>query len=65
MSQPSGSQPLRCLPHTGALQEMEEEYEANSYEEPRDELYCVMNSKIVGVNYYKGLRFGVFFLHSI
>jgi hypothetical protein len=24
-----------------------------------------MNSKIVGVNYYKGLRFGVFFLHSI
>lgn len=49
MSQPGTSQ-------TAALREIEaEDYEANLYEEEqRDELYCVLNSKIVGVNYYKG-----------
>lgn len=55
MSQPSASsQPLCRLSQPAARQEMEEEEEdeANSYEE--DELYCVLNSKIVGVQYYKG-----------
>jgi SWI/SNF-related matrix-associated actin-dependent regulator of chromatin subfamily A3 len=35
----------------------EEAAEANAYEEEaRDELYCMLNSKIVGVNYYTGLH---------
>jgi hypothetical protein len=57
MSQPSASQPLRRLPQPAALQEMDEEDgEATAYEEePRDELYCVLNAKIVGVQYYKGM----------
>ena len=57
MSQPSASRPLRHLSQPAALQEMdEEEEEATAYEEePRDELYCVLNSKIVGVQYYQGM----------
>jgi SWI/SNF-related matrix-associated actin-dependent regulator of chromatin subfamily A3 len=66
MSQPGTSQPLRRFSQTAALQEMEaEDYEANLYEEEqKDELYCVLNSKIVGVNYYKGPGFSAFLLLS-
>ena len=64
MSQPGTSQSLRQFSQTAALREMEaEDYEANLYEEEqKDELYCVLNSKIVGVNYYKGSRFSTFLL---
>jgi len=64
MSQPGMSQPLRRFSQTAALREMEaEDYEANLYEEEqRDELYCVLNSKIVGVNYYQGPGFSAFLL---
>jgi SWI/SNF-related matrix-associated actin-dependent regulator of chromatin subfamily A3 len=53
----TSSQSLRRLSQPAARQEMEEEEaEVNAYEEePGDEIYCVLNSKIVGVQYYTGL----------
>ena len=61
----ASSQLLRCLSQPAARQEMEDEdEEANAYEEePRDELYCILDSKIVGVQYYKGCVY--FFLPSL
>lgn len=39
-----------------ASSQEEEVEEADVYEEEsRDELYCIMSSKIVGVQYYKGM----------
>lgn len=55
----STSQPPRQPTATQSMaREKEEEFQAeqlNAYEEePRDELYCILSSKIVGVQYYKG-----------
>lgn len=58
MTQPA-SQPLRQLTATQYMvKETAAEVQAeqlNAYEEePRDELYCILSSKIVGVQYYTG-----------
>ena len=50
-SQPSASQPLRHQ-HSQVI-EIEED-EDQPEEESRDELYCVLKTNIVGVQYYKG-----------
>lgn len=53
---PPAYQPVRSLTQTMAQEVEEEQEEINAYEEePRDELYCVLNSKIVGVQYYTGM----------
>ena len=50
------SQPVRSLTQTQARETEEEAERFSAYEEePRDELYCVLNSKIVGVQYYTGM----------
>lgn len=50
------SQPVRSLTQTMARETEEEAEQSGAYEEePRDELYCVLNSKIVGVQYYTGM----------
>lgn len=56
MTHVSAVQPLHQLTQsTGHREEEEEVEESNAYEEEsRDELYCVLSSKIVGVQYYKG-----------
>lgn len=57
----SAAQPLRQLTQSTGCHEEEEAEESNTYEEEsRDELYCMLSSKIVGVQYYKGWIFALF-----
>lgn len=58
MTQPASQHLLQPTATQSMARETEEEVQAerlNAYEEdPRDELYCILSSKIVGVQYYKG-----------
>ncbi|TBU43646.1 SNF2 family N-terminal domain-containing protein [Dichomitus squalens] len=56
-SQPSSSQPLRSIsgPPLSQLSRLAEEIEDEPEEENRDELYVMLRTSIVGVQYYKGL----------
>lgn len=52
----SQPQPLRRLAHREVIEILDDEDEVEEIdEEPRDELYCMMTAKIVGVQYYRGM----------
>ena len=58
-SQPSSSQPLRRIsgPSLSQIAQLVEEPEEDvPDEESRDELYVMLNTAIVGVQYYKGMN---------
>ena len=64
-SQPSSSQPLRRIsgpPLSQIAQPVEEmDMEDEPEEESRDELYVMLKTSIVGIQYYKGELFSVSF----